>query len=63
MRQHYTPKQLANAYIRDLVSDIRCAIRDGLPGYADECRKELAGLWTTRHNPNINKWGRPIRVN
>ena len=45
--------------LRDLVADIRCAERDGLQGYADACRAELAALWVARKAARIGRWGRP----
>jgi hypothetical protein len=41
---HYTDKELLEAEIADLETDIRCAIRDGQPDYAEECSKKLARL-------------------
>lgn len=38
---HYSPAELLEFQIQDLESDIRCAERDGLPDYAEECRREL----------------------
>lgn len=39
------------AYIRDLIIDIRCAERDGLPEYADRCRRLLSKAWPKRCSP------------
>lgn len=33
----------------DLIIDIRCAERDGFPGYAAMCRQQLRTLWPYRH--------------
>jgi hypothetical protein len=46
---HYTKAELAYASLRDLVTDIRCARRDGLPDYAIKCVAEFRALWPRRH--------------
>ena len=43
-RHHYTPEELLAAKIADVETDIRCAERDGLNEYAEECRTLLATL-------------------
>jgi hypothetical protein len=55
----YTSQQLRNAYLRDLISDIRCADRDRMPEYRDKCKAELAKLWSKRHSARINRYGIP----
>jgi hypothetical protein len=42
--RHYTDDELLAAEIADLKTDIRCAERDGLPEYAEQCRAKLAEL-------------------
>ena len=58
---HYTEFELERAYIRDLIVDIRCAERDGLPEYANKCRKELEEVWRTRL-ANVKAWDRVVRM-
>ena len=50
-------KSLARDNIRDLVVDVRCAMRDGLPDYADRCREAIRVYWRKRHNPKIDRYG------
>lgn len=37
----YTKEELDNFAILDLISDAECAERDGLPEYAEKCRRML----------------------
>jgi hypothetical protein len=41
---HYTPTELLEAKLADLRTDIRCAERDGLPEYAEECKRQYMKL-------------------
>lgn len=43
-----TPDERYRAILEDLRTDIRCAERDGLSGYAEECRKKLQALQAER---------------
>ncbi len=52
-----TPKRLALDTLRDLAVDIRCARRDGLPGYAEDCRREFRRVWALRHTARIGTHG------
>ena len=38
---HYTKDELRAFRIRDMKTEIRCAMRDGLYNYAAECRIKL----------------------
>ena len=40
-RANYTPEELDAAALRDLRVDADCAERDGLHGYAAECRATI----------------------
>lgn len=51
-------QELIEAYKADLRIDIECALRDGLPGYADKVRRELAAL-TQAERVRIDKHGCP----
>lgn len=56
-RKAYTNKELAYAYLKDLVIDIRCARRDHcaanpLLGYAETCIAEFRALWNRRGGSN-----------
>ena len=44
----YTQDDLFKARIADLETDIRCAERDGLPDYAEACKRLLAELKASR---------------
>lgn len=57
MRAHYTDRELVRFIIRDLVTEIRCAVRDGLHTYAEEQRTELRRILKTRHAPTIDRLG------
>lgn len=56
----YTKPELCREYLRDLIVDVRCAERDGLPDYAKACREKIRALWPTRHTPRINRYGEPL---
>ena len=43
--------------IRDLISDVRCAERDGLHDYADRCRDAVRRYFRGRHSAKIDRWG------
>jgi hypothetical protein len=45
---------------RDLISDIRCASRDGQPEYAAACRQQLAALYRNRHGVRLDRYGWPV---
>lgn len=45
----YTARQLDYATLRDLVVDIRCARRDGMSDYAEQCAAKFRRLWASRH--------------
>jgi hypothetical protein len=64
-RMRYTDTQLAFAYLRDLIVDIRCARRDHtdanpLLAYADKCAAEFRRLWPVRHGAHIGRYGVPV---
>jgi len=44
----YTPEQLLDFEILDLETDIRCALKDKLLDYAEECQKKLEELKVKR---------------
>jgi hypothetical protein len=44
-KTNYTSKQLRDYKIQDLTVDYKCAIRDGLPEYAEEVRQQLIRLY------------------
>ena len=48
------------AIIRDLVVDVRCAERDGMPEYAEKCRQQIATLYYNRHGAKLNRYGWPV---
>lgn len=50
---------LVRDIIRDLIIDVRCAERDGLPDYASKCRADLARIIPTRHAPSLDRYGWP----
>lgn len=56
----YTADQLRREYLRDLVVNIRCARRDGLPDYAARTEAELRLLWRVRHTAPLTCWGVPV---
>lgn len=58
----YTEQELRCFIIQDLIADIRCADRDGLPKYAAECRRELAKLWPQRHKAKLDCYGWPSQT-
>jgi hypothetical protein len=41
---HYTGEQLLAFEILDQESDVRCAVRDNQPEYAEECRAKIREL-------------------
>jgi hypothetical protein len=45
--------------IRDLRADVRCALRDGMPEYAEKCRAELVSIYRNRHACKIGRYGWP----
>jgi hypothetical protein len=47
--------------IRDLISDVRCAIRDKKPEYADECRRNIALTFPLRNTgrQELDRYGWP----
>lgn len=47
-------------YLRDLLTDIRCARRDGLERYAREAELEFRAYWPNRHRCEIGIWGMPV---
>lgn len=51
---------LVRDIIRDLITDVRCAERDGQLGYANTCRRQIEVLWRTRHNVQLDRYGWPI---
>lgn len=56
----YSDAQLTRFYLRDLISDIRCARRDGMPEYALKCAEEFRALWAGRHDAKIERYGIPV---
>jgi len=47
--------------IRDLIADVRCAERDNLPEYAEQCRQDIKRLFPLRHSGRreLNIYGWP----
>jgi hypothetical protein len=54
-----TRGRLVREILRDLVTDVRCAERDGLPEYAAKCRREIAILYAMRHTARLGSYGWP----
>jgi len=48
--------------IKDLISDVRAAKRDGLPLYAEKCKRDIAKIWPFRNTGRkyLNKYGWPV---
>jgi hypothetical protein len=56
---------LTRAYLRDLVTEIRCARQDARPDndladYAERRAYELRVLWRVRHAAPIDRYGTPL---
>lgn len=41
---HYTQDELDRATLDDLITDLRCARRDGLDDYGDKVQKQIFGF-------------------
>lgn len=41
-------------YIKDLIIDIRCAKRDGMPKYEEKCKAELARIFPLRNSKGVS---------
>ena len=54
-----TCEQLTRAYLRDLVTDIRCARRDGLYAYSLKVIVQFRELWPHRHLAKTDRHGMP----
>lgn len=52
-------QRLVNDCIRDLIVDVRCAYRDNLPDYAEQCKRGIARIFATRHTVKLNRYGYP----
>ncbi len=50
---------LTRDYLRDIVTDIRCARRDGLTDYAKQCEGIFRILFPSRHQASIDRYGMP----
>ena len=55
-----TTTSLVRDSLRDLVVDVRCAERDGLPDYAAKCRADIARIWPLRHTASIGRYGQVL---
>jgi hypothetical protein len=53
-------KKLTRWYLHDLVVDIRCARRMGLPAYEDKCIRAFRRIWRRRHRCVVDRYGVPI---
>jgi len=51
-KKHYTEDELFDAALFDLEADLRCAIRDNLPEYAEECRRQIAVIKSANDKGN-----------
>lgn len=56
-KYNYTKQQLLRNIILDLIIDIKCARRDSLKDYENECINCLLKIYKNRHNLILNKWG------
>ena len=45
--------------VADLLVDYRCACRDGLLDYANECREKVVKLYKLRRDISYDHWGWP----
>jgi hypothetical protein len=52
--------KLIRDYLRDLIVDIRCARRDGLPLYAEECEAKFRAVWPQRFGLTVDRYGLPL---
>jgi hypothetical protein len=53
-------QKLTRDFLRDLVTDIRCARQDGYLDYAKDCEVMLRLLWKDRHVVRIGRYGMPF---
>ena len=54
-------QNLYNDCIRDLITDIKCDVRDNrVSDYTATCRARVAALFANRHGKNLDKWGMAI---
>jgi hypothetical protein len=56
---HYTQAGLKSAIVSDLVTDIRCARRDGQNDYEMEVTNDLRRVFANRHRLRLDEYGWP----